>query len=62
MASSDHSSRELQMATDETHEIQLDEFDIENDLPAFLFLMLDKLEKCFSRQASSVCTWGQTVS
>ena len=40
------------MATDETHEIQLDEFDIENDLPAFLFLVLDKLEECFSRQAT----------
>ena len=32
VATSDHSSRELQMATDETHEIQLDEFSIENDL------------------------------
>ena len=40
------------MATNETHEIQLDEFVIENDLPAFQFLMLDKLEKCFSRQAT----------
>ena len=55
------------MATDETHEIQLDEFVIENDLPAFLFLVLDKLEKCFSRQATmkshiqviySVCSCG----
>ena len=33
------------MAIDESYEIQLDEFDTENDLPAFLFLMLDKLEK-----------------
>ena len=49
VATSDHSSR----ATDDTHEIQLDEFAIENDLriPAFLFLMLDKLEE-FSRQAT----------
>ena len=50
VATSDHSFRELQMATDETHKIQLDH--IENDLPAFLFLVLDKLEKCFSRQAT----------
>ena len=50
VATSDHSSR----VTDETHEIQLDEFAIESNLriPAFLFLMLDKLEECFSRQAT----------
>ena len=48
VATSDHSSR----ATDETHEIQLDKFSVENDLAAFLFLMLDKLEECFSRQAT----------
>ena len=52
VATSDHSSRELQMATDETHEIQLNEFSIENDLAAFLFLMLDKLEECLSRLAT----------
>ena len=41
------------MATnDETHEIQLDKFVIENYLPAFLFLVLQKLEKCFGHQAT----------
>ena len=30
----------------------LHEFVIENDLLAFLFLVLDKLEKCFGRQAT----------
>ena len=52
VATSDHSSRELQMVTNENHEIQLDEFDIENYLPAFLFLLLDNLEECFSHQAT----------
>ena len=52
VASSDHSSGELQVATNGTHEIQLDEFVIENNLPAFLFLVLDKLEKCFGCQAT----------
>ena len=45
-----YNSRELEKETDETHEIQLHEFVIENDLPAFPFLVLDKLEECFSRQ------------
>ena len=65
VASSDHSYRELQMATDETHQIQLDEFGTENDLPAFLFLMLDKLENMFwlsgngyKSYPSSVCSCG----
>ena len=40
------------METDETHEIYFHEFVIENDLPAFLFLVLEKLEKCFGLQAT----------
>ena len=48
------SDEELQMATelDEHSETQLDEFDIENDLPAFLFLVLDKLEECFGHHTT----------
>jgi hypothetical protein len=37
------------MATELQEEtlVQLDEFDIETGLPAFLFLVLDKLDECF---------------
>ena len=52
--SSDHSSRESQMETDEIHEIHLDEFVIENDLPAFLFLVLDKCFVCQATDASHI--------
>jgi hypothetical protein len=49
MTSGIASFRELQMATELQEEtlVQLDEFDIETGLAAFLFLVLDKLEECF---------------
>ena len=41
------------MAT-ELEETQFDEFDIENGLPAFLLLVLDKLEEFFGNATTDI--------
>ena len=53
------------MATDETHEIQLDEFAIENDLPALSVLGARQIGKMFwllgngcKSYTSSICSCG----